>query len=126
MKLLYYLQNILIGVKTLIQMKCFRLLLSISFFLLAVVSCDKKDVQIYVERATNHLVMMVESEIYILNLSLKPSVEISIIKKIIEDLNLKNVKLLSEEESLYTYLRLKYGITYSDVVIRNICKQYLI
>ena len=126
MKLLHYLQSVLIGIKTLIEMKCFRLLLSISSILVAVSVCDKKDIQIFIEKKTNHLVMMVESEIYVLSLSLKPSIEINIIKNIIENLNLKNIKPLSEEESLYTYLRLKYGITYSDVVIRNICQQYLI
>ena len=126
MKLLHYLQSVLIGIKTLIEMKCFRLLLSITSVLLAVCACDKKDIQIFLEKKTNHLVMMVESEIYVLSFSLKPSIETNIIKSIIESLNLKNVKPLSEEESLYTYLRLKYGYTYSDLVIKNICQQYSI
>ena len=80
MKLLHYLQSVLIGIKTLIEMKCFRLLLSISSILVAVSACDKKDIQIFLEKKTNHLVMMVESEIYVLSFSLKPSIEINIIK----------------------------------------------
>ena len=92
MKLIHYLQSVLIGIKTLIEMKCFRLLLSISSILVAVSVCDKKDIQIFIEKKTNHLVMMVESEIYVLSLSLKPSIEINIIKSIIESLNLKNIK----------------------------------
>ena len=126
MKLFRYLQSVLIGVKTLIQLRCFKLLLSVSFILSAIYVNEKKDCQFFLEKTSNHLVVLVETELYFLNLSFKPSIELNVVKSIVENLNLKHLKILTEEDSLYTYLRLKYGSTYSDLVIKNICQQYSI
>ena len=111
-------------IKNLLQFKLFSLFFQLILLLISVFSCQYQDVKVYQDKNQKTLIILADTDIYLMKLILKSSIEIEAIMTLLESARIE-LQTYNEEELLNDYLNNKYSGAYSELVINNMSKQYL-
>lgn len=111
-------------IKNLLQFKLFQLFFQLILLLISVFSCQYQDVKVYQDKNQKTLIILADTDIYLMKLILKSSIEIEAITTLLKSARIE-LQTYNEEELLNDYLINKYGGAYSELVINNMSKQYL-
>ena len=111
-------------IKNLLQFKLFSLFFQLLLLLISVFSCQYQDVKVYQDKNQKMLIILADTDIYLMKLILKSSIEIEAIMTLLKSARIE-LQTYNEEELLNDYLNNKYGRTYSELVINHMTKQYL-
>ena len=111
-------------IKKLLQFKLFQLFFQLILLLISVFSCQYQDVKVYQDKNQKTLIILADTDIYLMKLILKSSIEIEAIMTLLKSARIE-LQTYNEEELLNDYLNNKYGGAYSELVINHMTKQYL-
>ena len=111
-------------IKNLLQFKLFSLFFQLLLLLISVFSCQYQDVKVYQDKNQKTLIILADTDVYLMKLILKSSIEIDAIIALLKSARIE-LQTYNEEELLSDYLNNKYGGAYSELVINNMSKQYL-
>lgn len=111
-------------IKNLLQFKLFQLFFQLILLLISVFSCQYQDVKVYQDKKQKTLIILADTDIYLMKLILKSSIEIEAIMTLLKSARIE-LQIYNEEELLNDYLSNKYAGAYSELVINHMTKQYL-
>ena len=111
-------------IKNLLQFKLFQLFFQLILLLISVFSCQYQNVKVYQDKNQKTLIILADTDIYLMKLILKSSIEIEAIMTLLKSARIE-LQIYNEEELLNDYLYNKYGGVYSELVINHMTKQYL-
>ena len=111
-------------IKNLLQFKLFQLFFQLILLLISVFSCQYQNVKVYQDKNQKTLIILADTDIYLMKLILKSSIEIEAITTLLKSARIE-LQTYNEEELLNDYLSNKYGGAYSELVNNNMSKQYL-